>query len=125
MPSPSGEFRAVVFDRGCGATTGFSTQVSLLRHGERLSNTGGNALVVDSGNAPLPLQVKPEWVSDRVLRLTYDPRLRTFTRAASVAGVTVIHASSPAALRDRESPPRDAAGGSATPALTAPGREPP
>lgn len=94
VPSPSGEFNAVVFARDCGATTGDSVQVSLLRRDERLSNTGGNALVADSGHVPLPLQVKPEWVSDRVLRLTYDPLLRTFTRAASVAGVTIIHASS-------------------------------
>lgn len=93
VPSPSGEFNAVVFERGCGATTGFSTQVSLLRRGERLSNTGGNALTVDSGHAPLPLQVKAEWVSDRVLRLTYDPRLRTFIKESAVSGVTLMHAS--------------------------------
>ena len=94
VPSPSGEFNAVVFDRGCGATTGFSTQVSLLRRGERLSNTGGNALVVDAGHAPLPLQVQAEWLSDGVLRLAYDPRLRTFTKESAVSGVTLIHAPS-------------------------------
>lgn len=93
VPSPSGEMRAVVFERDCGATTGLSAQVSLLRRGERLSNTGGNALAVDSGHTPfLPLEVKPEWVSDRVLRLAYDPRLRTFARETAVAGVTLIHA---------------------------------
>lgn len=93
MRSPSGEFSAVVFERDCGATTGFSRQVSVLRRGERLANTGGNALVVDSGHAPVPLQVKAEWLSDRVLRLTYDPLLRTFIKESAVSGVTIIHTS--------------------------------
>jgi hypothetical protein len=91
VPSPSGELRAVVFERDCGATTGFSVQVSILRRGERLSNGGGNAFTADSGHAPLPLRVEAEWESDRTLRLTHDPRLRTFTRETDVSGVTLVH----------------------------------
>jgi hypothetical protein len=94
VPSPSGELHAVVFERECGATTGFSVQVSILRRGERLSNVGGNAFTADSGHTVLPLQVKAEWESDRALRLTYDPRPRTFAKERAISGVTLIHASS-------------------------------
>jgi hypothetical protein len=94
VPSPSGELRAVVFERDCGATTGFSVQVSILRRGEPLSNVGGNAFTADAGHSLLPpLEVRAEWESDRALRLTYDPRLRTFTKESTVSGVTLIYAS--------------------------------
>jgi hypothetical protein len=92
VPSPSGELRAVVFERDCGATTGFSVQVSILRRGERLSNVGGNAFTADAGRSPLPLKVEAQWDSDRALRLTCDPRLRTFTKESAVSGVTLIYA---------------------------------
>ena len=40
--SPDGELKAVIFQRDCGATTGFSTQVSILDTDETLENDGGN-----------------------------------------------------------------------------------
>ena len=42
VPSPSGSLKAVLFERDCGATTGFSSQVSILSHDENLGNEGGN-----------------------------------------------------------------------------------
>jgi hypothetical protein len=54
--SPNREFRAVVFERDCGATTGFSTQVSVLTaNGQFLtqpswlhSTQPGNVFVADT-----------------------------------------------------------------------------
>src|SRR4051812_3963383 len=36
IPSPNGQFKVILFERGCGATTGFNTQVSVLPAGADL-----------------------------------------------------------------------------------------
>ncbi|ABC83670.1 hypothetical protein Adeh_3906 [Anaeromyxobacter dehalogenans 2CP-C] len=95
--SPSGERHAVVFQRDCGATTGFGVQVSILRRGKALPNEAGNTFTADANHdAGVSLDVQPIWESDRVLRLTHDDRLRTFTRERSVAGVEIVYQPSPA-----------------------------
>lgn len=43
----SNEFVAVLFERNCGATTGFSTQVSIMHTGQELPNEGGNVYIAD------------------------------------------------------------------------------
>jgi len=45
-PARDGRFDAVLFQRSCGATTGFSTQISVLAHGERPTGAG-NAFIAD------------------------------------------------------------------------------
>ena len=52
---------AVVFNRDCGATTGFSTQVSIVAAHEEPSD-GGNVLVL-RGEVPLKLR----WESETML----------------------------------------------------------
>jgi len=47
--SPNGRLNAVLFERYCGATTGLSTQVSVLRSGIR-PDVSGNAFVADTNN---------------------------------------------------------------------------
>jgi hypothetical protein len=42
IPSPNGKMKAVVFQRDCGATTGFNTQVSVLLSNQQLPDEGGN-----------------------------------------------------------------------------------
>lgn len=66
--SADGELRAVIFERNCGGTTGFSTQVSILEVDNALPNEGGNIYVVDGR----PDAVAPtiSWLNDDVLRVT-------------------------------------------------------
>src|SRR5438093_5481906 len=45
--SPVGSTKAVAFIRNCGATTGFSTHVSVLPGSSDLPNQAGNVLVID------------------------------------------------------------------------------
>jgi hypothetical protein len=45
-PSPDGALKAVVFDRGCGATDSGTTEVSILTKSEPIPNAKGNAFVV-------------------------------------------------------------------------------
>jgi hypothetical protein len=63
--SPNKKLKAVVFQRDCGATTGFSTQISILGVGKKLKNKGGNIFVVDGH----PDQVAPrlDWQNNNEL----------------------------------------------------------
>jgi hypothetical protein len=85
--SPSGSSKAVVFSRDCGATTGFSTQVSILRGAQGLPNDGGNVLVLDD-IVPLSLA----WKSDTSLQVSGLGGRQTYKQAASVSGVAISYA---------------------------------
>ena len=86
IATPDGRLRAVVFSRDCGATTGFSTHVSVVPGRERLPNDGGNVLVLDG-------QVKLEvsWLADNKLRIKGVNSARVFRQQASVLGVEVSY----------------------------------
>lgn len=95
VPSPDGTLQAIVFERDCGATTGFSTQVSIVKEGARLSNGPGNAFVADDdhgaasaarGRGP---DVTAEWRGTDTLVVQYDGRARVFHAAPRVRGITV------------------------------------
>jgi hypothetical protein len=93
--SPNGKMKAVIFQRDCGATTGFSTQVSLLSSNKSLPNEGGNLFVAttDHGNAPAgawggPI-VELLWTDDANLLLRYDKRAGLSKREESLDGVNI------------------------------------
>jgi len=59
--APNGKLKAVIFQRNCGATTGFSTQISILAANEDLDNEEGNIYVIDG---------RPELVAPRIAWLS-------------------------------------------------------
>lgn len=65
MGSPDHRVEAVVFERNCGATTGFSTQVSIIRQGTSLGNDGGNVLVMDGH--PRETNLELSWAHDTLV----------------------------------------------------------
>jgi hypothetical protein len=67
--SPNRQYKVVVFQRDCGATTGFSTQVSILGATQELSNVSGNILVVDAH--PDDANVQVLWKSVQAVEVTY------------------------------------------------------
>jgi len=83
--SPNRQRRAVVFLRDCGATTGYSTQISVLPANTVLENEGGNLFVADHlGNHA----VRVRWVDGDTIEI-FPPRdARVFRAEARVAGVT-------------------------------------
>jgi|CXWL01.1.fsa_nt_gi hypothetical protein len=83
LMSPSGKLSAVVFSRDCGATTGFSTQVSIIPTGHSLPNKSGNTFVT-SGKIDLSLQ----WQTDFILRIQGEGE-SVFKQETEVTGVTV------------------------------------
>ncbi len=89
-PSPSGRLRAVAFTRDCGATTGFSTQVSILKAGQSLSNEGGNVFTADATGG-----LYLDWNSDRELVISYPRGLRTFRKTTEYEGVIIQYKEMP------------------------------
>lgn len=92
--SPNGLYKAVVFERDCGATTGFSTQVSILPVGEELSDSdAGNTLICsdDFGRQ----EIKIEWEGSRCLKLFYSERACDLSKEAGQTGISIVAVSSP------------------------------
>jgi hypothetical protein len=69
IPSPDGQYKVVVFERDCGATTDFSTQVSILGAAQELSNVSGNIFVMDGH--PDSTNVQVEWEGDQAVSISY------------------------------------------------------
>jgi hypothetical protein len=90
--SPDGAREAVLFQRDCGATTGFSTQISVLAPGEKPSG-GGNVFAADDdhGRAEAGDWGGPwaslRWTGPDQLSVLYAPGSRIFTQSDSVDGV--------------------------------------
>ena len=74
--SPDDEYKVVVFQRDCGATTGFSTQLSILNASDKLPNKSGNVFVIDGHPDWTNVQVK--WDTDRAILITYSERFEVF-----------------------------------------------
>ena len=80
VPSPDGRIKAIVFERDCGATTGFSEQVSLMAAGASVPNKSGDTFVADSdhGEAPNGPQVEAVWADNEHLLIRHHPKARVF-----------------------------------------------
>jgi hypothetical protein len=100
VPSADGRLKAVVFQRDCGATTGLSTQVTILRSNERLlarptwlHSTEPGAFVADTNQGQAPSgagggpEVTVQWMGPSRLRISHHTEARTFLRAPSLSGV--------------------------------------
>lgn len=82
--SPDGAWTAVAFIRDCGATTGYSLQVSVLPAGLRLPNDPGN-LYVQRYDQPVTLL----WENLTTLRITHDADVRPVRMERAAGPVTV------------------------------------
>ena len=94
--APTGRLKAVLFQRDCGATTGFSSQVSVTDADKKLSGVG-NAFVADTDHGVANAAswggpwVELRWLSPKKMLIRYDARARVFTQNAAVSGVTVTY----------------------------------
>jgi len=63
--SPNNQYKAIVFQRDCGATTGFSTQVSIIRANDKLENESGDVFIIPGH----PEKVAPDldWANENEL----------------------------------------------------------
>ena len=92
--APDGQHKAELFQRDCGATTGFSTQISITATGEKLSGEG-NAFRADDDHGAAPAGpwggpwADVKWLGVDHLLVNYAAKSRTFKRVANVNGVKV------------------------------------
>ena len=97
-PSPDGARKIVVFERDCGATTGFSTQASLLKSDQSLPTAAGNIYIADDNHGAVrsgpgggpPLGIR--WKSPRAVVLTGAAGARVFLAKEQVEDVQIEYA---------------------------------
>ncbi|WP_126005590.1 hypothetical protein [Sphingomonas koreensis] len=93
---PSGRRSAVMFNRDCGATTGFSTQISVIEKGEWPSG-GGNTFRADDGHGAAAVGdwggpwAEMRWLGPDHLLVRYASKSRIFEQDEAVAGVKVSY----------------------------------
>ena len=76
--SPDNEYKAVVFQRDCGATIGFSTQISILKASAKLPDESGNIFVMDEH--PDWTEVKINWETNRLVSITHSGKYDVFKK---------------------------------------------
>ncbi len=97
IPSPDGRHRIVVFQRDCGATTGFLTQASLLTQRDALDDRSGNLFIADSNHGAAPSgpgggpAVVAVWLDARHLQLSHHPSARVFLATPQIDGVQIMY----------------------------------
>jgi len=83
--SPDGNRKIVIFSRDCGATTGFSTQATLLNKNESLPDDGGNIFILEQGEATA------EWKNNTEILVRVDSSARFFKKESLLNGVTIFY----------------------------------
>jgi len=87
--------KAVLFLRQAGATVANSYQISITDYSVEFDTTAvGNTFTCDDdhGKANLnPKSISFAWVSDNLVEISYDGRLRTFLQEKKVDGVTLVY----------------------------------
>lgn len=79
--SPDGNYEAHIFVRDCGATTGYSYQLSILKDGKEVKNRSGNTFVSDG-------EFTVEWLDNRLIEVNYS-HLRTSEMHKQIGLVSV------------------------------------
>ncbi|TXR54649.1 hypothetical protein [Reinekea thalattae] len=67
--SPDSQYKAVVFQRDCGATTGLNTQISVVRSHHSLKNSAGNIFIAPG--SPEEYAINLYWSSDSELNVMH------------------------------------------------------
>jgi hypothetical protein len=85
-----------MFQRDCGATTGFSTQVSVVEHGREVSG-GGNAFRADDDHGAAAAGAwggpwaEMRWLAPDHLLIRYAAKSRLFAQEVQVSGVKISY----------------------------------
>ena len=88
--SPDGSKKAVTFLRGCGATSGDSTQLSIISGWRSIPSGSGNVLVIEGRP---PIQVS--WASNSVITISKMGSGRIFKQILEMDGTSVRYEYAP------------------------------
>ena len=97
LQAPNKKFKAVIFIRDCGATTGYSTQVSILESSDQLGNHPGNTFILsdkignglsfDKGGA----KIKVMWSDDHSLKVYFDKETEFTRQIEELEEINIIY----------------------------------
>ena len=96
VDAPDGRHTAVMFQRDCGATTGFSTQISVLDVGEKVAG-GGNAFSADGDHGAASTGdwggpwAEMKWIDSNHLLVRFADKSRIFRQDGDIGGVKVSY----------------------------------
>ncbi|WP_326524094.1 hypothetical protein [Sphingomonas sp.] len=96
LPSVDGGREVALFSRSCGATTGYSTQISIVKAGEMAFGAGNVFRADDNGGAALATTqggpwAEVRWLGEAELLVRYDSKSRVFQNAGEVDGVRITY----------------------------------
>ncbi len=85
--SPNEKFKVVIFERSCGAITGFSTQISVINAESELENDSGNVFIANGH----PRENKPRvrWITDQELQITFKNVNQIAKMEESISGFKI------------------------------------
>lgn len=83
--SPDGRLKIVVFSRDCGATTGFNSQATILRVGDRLPDQAGSVFITDKDD------VTVKWDGPDRIRVSMKGYGEDFMKKSSVIGIEIVY----------------------------------
>ena len=96
VKAPGGRHAAALFQRDCGGTTGFSTQISVLAPGDKVTGSG-NAFIADDNHGIAAVGswqgswADVQWLSPDHLLVRYADKSRVFKQSDQVAGVAITY----------------------------------
>ena len=98
--SPDRKYKFIVFVRDCGATSGYSTQVSVVRSDWKfLDDESGNVLTTsdrDTGRRTNKFggaEVKVAWTTNNKIKVYLDNSAETVTKKSKVKGIEIVYES--------------------------------
>lgn len=86
IPSPDGKYVAVIFERSCGATTGYTTEVSVLPVTANLPDERGNAFWWDRS-----IKLNVDWTENRTLKVIVTNLPENYPENFQVGDVQIIY----------------------------------
>lgn len=95
--SPNKKLKTMTFSVDCGATTGFSTQISIVNSDYELEKSDkGNIFIADSDHGKANsngeiIQLKAKWIDNETLQIEYAKNARIFKNKTSKKGVRIIY----------------------------------
>ncbi|MEO8604332.1 MAG: hypothetical protein ABI629_17290, partial [bacterium] len=92
IASPDGSRKAVIFDRDCGATTPFSTQVSVLQTGEGLGDEPANLFAAEDKLGAAGPRVAATWRDATHLAVYYEAEARVVKAEAALGDLAISYA---------------------------------
>ncbi len=96
IPSPDNKLKAVIFKRDCGATTGFSTQITIIKTDEKLQNKRGDVFSVDTDHDKVPSgpgggpKIEVVWKGPRQLQVKHPQKARIYLSVKEIKVSTGI-----------------------------------